>query len=200
MSHYETLGVDKGADTDSIKRAYRKRAQRAHPDKGGSVVEFQALQKAYDILSDAERRARYDRGEKDEPAQTIQQIANSEVARMALGIVDDGDVRFDNLKERMMRITTDALKKCKGDRAKLEESIKRREEVVGRWSKKGEGHNLIAIALQADIRNRRMALSELDRREAVTREMLKIINDYEYRCDIYTPTEREVRVMMGDWR
>jgi curved DNA-binding protein len=57
---YQTLGVDRNAAADEIKRAYRKLASQHHPDKGGDKNKFQEIQKAYDTLSDANKRAAYD--------------------------------------------------------------------------------------------------------------------------------------------
>jgi DnaJ-class molecular chaperone len=60
MTHYATLGVGENADADEIKRAYRKLASQHHPDKGGDTAKFQAIQTAYDTLSDAGKRQQYD--------------------------------------------------------------------------------------------------------------------------------------------
>lgn len=60
MNHYQTLGVDKSASSDDIKRAYRKLASQHHPDKGGDVKRFQEIEEAYRILSDPNTRQEYD--------------------------------------------------------------------------------------------------------------------------------------------
>lgn len=57
---YGVLGVEKRASADEIKRAYRKAALVNHPDRGGDKEKFQALQGAYDVLSDPSKRAQYD--------------------------------------------------------------------------------------------------------------------------------------------
>jgi DnaJ-class molecular chaperone len=67
---YEVLGVKSDAGADDIRKAYRKLAKEFHPDlnpgKPAAEARFKDISAAYDILSDAEKRGRYDRGEIDE--------------------------------------------------------------------------------------------------------------------------------------
>lgn len=62
--YYEVLGVQKGASAEEIKKAYRKVAMKYHPDRnpGDKAAEekFKEAAEAYDVLSDADKRARYD--------------------------------------------------------------------------------------------------------------------------------------------
>src|SRR4051812_10846927 len=67
---YEVLGVKRDVSAAEIRKAYRKLAKELHPDlnpgKPEAEARFKAVTAAYDILSDTEKRARYDRGEIDE--------------------------------------------------------------------------------------------------------------------------------------
>lgn len=62
--YYEVLEVEKGADEKEIRRAYRRMAMRYHPDRNPDDKEaeekFKEAKEAYEVLSDAEKRAAYD--------------------------------------------------------------------------------------------------------------------------------------------
>ena len=61
QDYYETLGVDKSASADEIKKAFRKLAVQYHPDKtGGDDTKFKEVNEAYEVLKDQQKRQRYD--------------------------------------------------------------------------------------------------------------------------------------------
>jgi DnaJ-class molecular chaperone len=70
MDLYQRLGVKRGATEAEIKKAYRSLAKQLHPDRNSdnpkAAERFSQITHAYDLLSDKDKRARYDRGEIDE--------------------------------------------------------------------------------------------------------------------------------------
>ena len=70
MDLYQRLGIQRGASEAEIKKAYRSLAKQLHPDRNkdnpNAAKRFGEITHAYDLLSDKDKRARYDRGEIDE--------------------------------------------------------------------------------------------------------------------------------------
>lgn len=88
IDYYKTLGVDKNASADDIKKAYRKLARKHHPDLNPNDKQahkiFQQLNEANEVLSDPEKRKKYDQYGKDwqhaeqfEKARSQQQYSNA---------------------------------------------------------------------------------------------------------------------------
>lgn len=81
QDHYAALGLPASATLADIKKAYRQRAAQYHPDRNAAPDApqlFRAVQTAYDVLSDEERRKTYDdnrrRGLLDDPLETAREI------------------------------------------------------------------------------------------------------------------------------
>ena len=61
VDFYGLLGIDTKASTDAVRNAYKEKAMKHHPDRGGDAELWGQIQKAYDTLCDLQRRAVYDR-------------------------------------------------------------------------------------------------------------------------------------------
>ena len=79
--HYTALGLNSAATLADVKKAFRQKASFYHPDKNAAddaAARFRAVQEAYDILSDAEKRQSYDDNRRrsllDDPIETAREI------------------------------------------------------------------------------------------------------------------------------
>ena len=79
--HYTTLGLNSTATLADIKKAFRQKASFYHPDRNAAddaAARFRAVQEAYDMLSDAEKRQAYDDNRRrsllDDPIETAREI------------------------------------------------------------------------------------------------------------------------------
>ena len=134
--YYEILGVSKTATHDEIRKAYRKKAVKLHPDKGGSEEAFQELQQAYEVLSDDDKRKVYDKyGEEglkegrggEGPGMDIFDFFNGGGARRGprktKSILQNLDVTLEDIylgKEKYLEISRKRVcTKCKGSGSKV---------------------------------------------------------------------------------
>ena len=64
MDYYAVLGLSKGASSDEVKKAFKKKAMKYHPDRTGNdktaEKKFKEVKEAYDILSDPQKKSMYD--------------------------------------------------------------------------------------------------------------------------------------------
>ena len=64
MDYYAVLGVNKGASSDEVKKAFKKKAMKYHPDRTGNdkgaEKKFKEIKEAYDVLSDPQKKSMYD--------------------------------------------------------------------------------------------------------------------------------------------
>ena len=69
--YYDILGIDEDADSDSVRKAYRREAKKSHPDSSGSTISserFRKVEEAYETLGDSLKREAYDRGQRERRA------------------------------------------------------------------------------------------------------------------------------------
>ena len=90
VDYYKTLGVPKNASADDIKKAYRKLARKHHPDVNPNDKEankkFQQINEANEVLSDPEKRKKYDQhGENWKHADQYEQARQQHLIRQYAG-------------------------------------------------------------------------------------------------------------------
>ncbi len=182
MTHYDTLGLQPDADPAAIKKAFRKAAQMNHPDKGGSTEGMQAIQKAYDTLSDPERRTQYDETGDDTPPNNLRDQAMAQLQGLLLQCLDQVDETTTPILEKMAKALINEVNKG----AKIIEQdkvlIAKRERALDRLTKK-QGSNLLAMVLEFDIKRLEDHIKHTEGVMAGFGMMQTILAEYEYRAD-----------------
>ena len=164
---YETLGIPKNSDVSGIKRAYRKKARETHPDTGGDHNKFVAVAVAYGILSDPDKRARYDCGEDPEPpptelmAQKLMVEVFHTVLRKAIGHIETVNI-IDACKELVGRARRDARDNQEKAQTVKGQLLKARERL---GKKPGTGEDLLMNMIDKEITDAGSHIKACDQHE-----------------------------------
>jgi curved DNA-binding protein CbpA len=86
---YKTLGVSRDASIDDIKAAYKAKAKKEHPDVGGNEEKFKEINEAYGVLSDPEKRRRYDETGEHGNGVSIVEAAVAHLKSMMLQVIKE---------------------------------------------------------------------------------------------------------------
>jgi curved DNA-binding protein CbpA len=184
---YGLLGVNPTATSGEIKAAYWRRAKNAHPDAGGSDQEFGSVKLAHDVLSDPDRRARYDRtGEVvgPEPDNTEQGALGLIGMMLEAVLTSDPDpIECDVvavMKTQFLSQVGEVSRKLK----LTNRSIERADRMRGRFRRNKPGDNIVERVLEWEIdalkRSARISEAALKQRERA----IALLNDYDFAQDI----------------
>lgn len=175
-SHYDVLGVSPGADAAAIKRAFRKRASEAHPDKGGDTAEMSALNRAYEVLGDPQRRLRYDELGTDEQAKPMETEARTVLMQVFSQLLGSGQEM--NYVEQAKKALRGKLAEIEGNlsnvRAKQADFKHRRGKVKAR-----KGENFFHMLVDQQLATMENAMRNGELAQEVMRCALSMLEDYE---------------------
>jgi len=187
---YEVLGVAKDSTADEIKRAYRSLAQMWHPDKGnddGTI--FKRVQEAYDILGDVLRREEYDRtGQVGKNQPPLRDRVMQEFAAMLNALMNDPRIDFNHtsILSHMRQMTEQQVKQFEARESTSTAKIERITNVRNRMSSKTDDNPMTAI-LDNLIQQENGLLVQFEGALVLFREMLLVLEDFEYRTDEMHP-------------
>lgn len=175
---YEILGVAADAAQDVIKKAYRSKAKDLHPDTGGDPEDFHALAKAYDILSNADTRARYDEtGTYEEPEpDNSRAMAVHLINTFTLQVLnEDGAIHTDIVALITARIQNE-IKAVNGERDEAKEKIARLNRFLGRLKSDGP----IRATIQKVISDLGGAMKVFEERTKISELAVTLLKDEEF--------------------
>ena len=194
MTLYEVLGVSAEASAAEIKAAHREAVKHHHPDAGGDAADFVRAQRAYAILSDPERRARYDStGVEDYASAAEEHQAYAAVAALILQVADGaGDLDRTDVVAAVRGALRDQEKAHQLSRAKIEARVKRVGVLRERISWSGPGEDALAALIDARLAALEAAsASEGDKLNTIGRA-LEVLLHYTYRLDPTPPEEAAI--------
>lgn len=178
MSFYKTLGISKEATKDEIKKAFRELSKTHHPDKGGSEEEFKKIAKAYEVLSDPEKRKAYDSGGDYESIETIQDKAR----HLLFGFIDSGINSFGFVPDHTDLIST--------IEAKINESYRKNQNQLEQANKDIRFYNdtkkrvkngdMILSFLDSQIEGLKYNIKKIEEHKEVLHLCLKLAGEWEY--------------------
>jgi curved DNA-binding protein CbpA len=181
MDHYETLGVPRDADQDTIKKAYRKKAMKKHPDRGGSEDEFYPIQRAYSVLSDQNARKRYDETGQDQ--ETADDVVSAQLGQLFLALVEKHDVEYTNIVQEMKRILRETMRECDIRISEQERAIAKKRKAIKRITRK-KGENILAAVLQHKITEHERNIRKCEQEKEIGTRMLEMVDEYDYQADV----------------
>lgn len=184
MSHYETIGVHETATVEEIKKAYRERSKKLHPDANdGDDKGFAKLAKAYEVLSNPERRKKYDETGIDTENNEAEQV-NSIIAWLTLAFLEHApSVKTESLTDFIKKQVKEQLNNAKSAITKSEKEIERAENAKNRVVRKELGHNLILSVFENKISEARTAIARHNEAILLFGKVLEEIESYSYLVD-----------------
>jgi curved DNA-binding protein CbpA len=175
--HYETLGVAREATPDQIKRAYRKAAKRAHPDRsGGHEAAMSAINVAYEVLMNPTRRLRYDRTGQDNFGDIETTARNMLVGRFIAWI--QTETKTQGMIEEIRFGLEQEIGQLNAQREGIARIVKQARHKLTKLKYKGKGADPLRIMLEYHI-------SAFEKQGEQTQEKLDILNATKILLDQY---------------
>ena len=191
MDLYAALDLPRDAPQEDIHPAYRRAAKRAHPDAGGTPEEFQAVTQAMSVLSDPERRKRYD--ETGDPgADTVDNaFANAmQFVSAALDAVLNELVQTgrDPLQEaylltRVLKRLNNDVGSCEAALTKIRTALGRAEEFRKRFSTKDGSPSCIQALIGTRISGLKAEIESAEKRIASLTMAADIVKTHKFKAD-----------------
>lgn len=183
---YDRLGLSPFTTQAEIKAAYRKLVKSVHPDAGGGADEFAKIQQAYDVLSDPERRKRYDEtGSLDtmDRENRVDSSARQRFADILIKIVDsDAEFFFTDPLAAARRQIEAEIQQHRIAAAEIADKKVRIGHVSKRFTPKTL-RNIPEDIFKHMLRQMDQGIAQAKARNEVLERVIELIDEYEFEVD-----------------
>lgn len=183
---YQVLGVERTATLGEIKAAYRARSKASHPDAGGNAEAFSRVSFSHEVLSDPERRARYDAtGEWDDRAEANPDAEAFELLGQLLGqaLSGEADPNTHDLLGTMVAALDQGIETLDKPRRTMVRARDRAKRILAKLSTADGKPNKIAGVVNWQLQQIEHALAIADHKIAQHRRAIEIIEDHKFEWD-----------------
>lgn len=193
MNHYETLGVDRTASAEDIKRAWRIRSSAAHPDRaGGDAAQMAAINSAYEVLSDPARRKAYDETGADVQPDALEVEARGMLMQLFSAAIA-GEENWVEAVSRMLGSHLSELTRLQSEaQAKRERLVKRRH-----WVRIKQGENLVHGLIDQQVQGIEQQLKAMGRGLEVNKVARGMLSAYEFEGTPPAPQQSVYSQLLG---
>jgi len=190
--HYSNLGVDQNASDEDIKKAYKRKASKHHPDRGGDSETFQEIGRSYMVLSDPQRRESYDAsGGQDDRKTGVDTVLAEAYAALGqqFNSVLEASLQSVETIDLVATILANVQKNRQAFRQQIaqQNQIKERmQEAQRRLSNNSENEEFVPVfenVISANLHRIDLAIKQMEHNIEVNLAMVEILNDYQYRKD-----------------
>ena len=178
---YQILSVSEKADAKEIKKAYRALAKIHHPDKGGDEDEFKVITEAFEILSDPDKRKRYDRGEDMDDYQSPTDMAKSNLCRV-YDVITDSPAFMADISDLIAAMRAEINEKTQDMHSDLEDveiAVKRYTGVLNRL----KNSDILTLHTEATIGHLESRKDQITEAINIQDIMLGLIEEAVYETD-----------------
>lgn len=186
IDFYDLLEIDKDATQEEIKAAYRRLSMEHHPDRGGDRDQFELIKKAYETLSNEERRERYDTTGMDEDFFSL-------AVNMAVAIFKQA-MRSDpvNISEEINETIRDAISDSDNKIEMFQDQIKKHERMVSKI-KSSPKNDFIKSVIAQENQAIELQIQQVKTHKQTQEAAWELLKGYEFEVEERIPDSNHIR-------
>ncbi len=195
MDLYKELNIHEQSSDEEIKIAYRRAAKEHHPDKGGKIEKFKSIKLAYEVLSDKEKRQRYDEtGIWDNKPNNEEAELRSNIAVLILNTIDQvGNLDQIDIIKKATETVLQGIHQNSLAINDARRKIAKYEKAKAKLKKKDAGENILADIIDSQIVQIELQIVQAEKESGKMEKMITMLNEYESEAAIKPEPKINIR-------